>query len=265
MSRNAGTLHPITQQQVFHPAMTGPNQKTAPSFRPLYMQMKDMLIARLVSHDWPPGTLLPSEMALAKEYGVSQGTIRKALDAMAAERLVVRHQGRGTEVARHTSERALFQFWHIYGDDGDRRLPTSRVLDSGRGRADAEEAAALDIRRGEAVVRIARVRDLGGRPTLLERITVPAERFPGIEQHGVNLPNAIYEFYQREYNVTVHRADEELRAVAATREDAEHLNIAEGSPLLEIRRKAMDLGNRPVELRVSHCLTTHHHYVNKLV
>ena len=245
--------------------MTGHDQTTAPSFRPLYMQMKDMLTARLASGDWPPGTLLPSETALAKQYGVSQGTIRKALDAMASERLLVRHQGRGTEVARHTSERALFQFWHIYGEDGDRRLPTSHVLDCRRGRANAEDAVSLGIRRGEPVVRIVRVRDLGGRPTLLERITLPAERFPGIEQNGVDLPNAIYEFYQREYGVTVHRADEELRAVPATAEDAGYLDVAEGAPLLEIRRTAIDLANRAVELRVSHCLTTHYHYLNQLV
>lgn len=237
----------------------------APAFRPLYLQMKETLTQRLAAGEWLPGALLPSETALAREYGVSQGTIRKALDAMAAERLVVRHQGRGTEVARHTSERSLFQFWHLYGSDGERQLPTSRVLQCRRGRARIAEAEALALERGAAVVRIFRLRYLGGRPTLLEWIAVSAERFPGLERFGPRLPNAVYELYQREYRVTVQRASEELRAVAANAEDANHLGIAEGAPLLEIRRTAIDLENQPVEMRVSRCNTAHHHYLNELV
>lgn len=245
--------------------MTSAGNANAPAFRPLYLQMKETLTQRLAAGEWLPGALLPSETALAREYGVSQGTIRKALDAMAAERLVVRHQGRGTEVARHTSERSLFQFWHLYGSDGRRQLPTSRVLECRRGRARSAEAETLNLERGAPVVRIFRLRYLGNRPTLLEWITVSAERFPGLERFGQRLPNAVYELYQREYRVTVQRASEELRAVAADADDARHLGIELGAPLLEIRRTAIDLENQPVEMRVSRCDTAHHHYLNELV
>ena len=72
--------------------MTESNQQESPTLHPLYQQVRRMLVDRLASGDWSPGELLPSETALAQLYGVSQGTIRKALDTMAAERLVVRHQ-----------------------------------------------------------------------------------------------------------------------------------------------------------------------------
>ena len=114
--------------------MTGNGRKPGqdavltPAYRPLYLQIREAFTRRMASGDWSPGMLLPSEMALAQEYGVSQGTIRKALDAMAADRMIVRHQGRGTEVARHDDERALHQFFHIVGHDGRRQLPVSSIL-----------------------------------------------------------------------------------------------------------------------------------------
>ena len=245
--------------------MTAEESQLPPAYRPLYMQIREALTRRLASGDWPPGVLLPSETALAQEYGVSQGTIRKALDAMAADRLVVRYQGRGTEVARHNDERSLFQFFHIYGEDGQRRLPTSRVLACSRGRARQDEAAALGLRRGMPVVRIYRVRDLNDRPAMTEMVTVPAELFPELEHLGTEMPNAIYELYQRHYRISVQRAVERLYAVAADAEDAKLLDVEPGTPLLEIRRTAMDLENRPVEYRVSRCLTKHQHYLNELV
>lgn len=245
--------------------MSAEEPRLSPAYRPLYMQIREALTQRLASGDWPPGVLLPSETALAQEYGVSQGTIRKALDAMAADRLVVRHQGRGTEVARHNDERSLFQFFHIYGNDGERRLPTSRILECSRGRARQDEADALELRAGAPVVRVFRVRDLNERPAMTEWITVSADLFPGLEREGRELPNAIYEFYQRQYRVTVQRAVERVYAVGADERDAELLGVDVGTPLLEIRRVAFDLEHRPVELRLSRCLTTHQHYLNDLV
>lgn len=241
-----------------HPSLT-------PAYRPLYQQIREALTRRLASGDWSPGVILPSETALAQEYGVSQGTIRKALDAMAADHLVVRHQGRGTEVARHNDERSLFQFFHIYGEDGQRRLPTSRVLRCSRAKANRDEAAALNVHKGTMVVRIYRVRDLNERPAMTELVTVPAELFPDLELLGKEVPNAIYELYQRRYAISVQRAVEQLYAVAANSKDATLLNVQPGTPLLEIRRTAVDLENRSVEYRVSRCLTRHQHYLNELV
>ena len=239
-------------------------EQPSPTHQPLYQQVYRMLLDRLASGDWSPGELLPSETALAQLYGVSQGTIRKALDTMAAERLVVRHQGRGTEVAKHDSERSLFQFWHLYDEDGSRRIPSSKVLECVRTTARAGEARQLNLRRGAPVVRIRRCRYIDGRARIIERITLPAERFPGIESHGKALPNTLYALYQKQYRVTIQTAIEKLRAVKADQNDAESLGIEPTTPLLEIERVALDLEDEPVELRVSRCETNQIHYKNIL-
>lgn len=244
--------------------MTESNQQESPTLHPLYQQVRRMLVDRLASGDWSPGELLPSETALAQLYGVSQGTIRKALDTMAAERLVVRHQGRGTEVAKHDSERSLFQFWHLYGEDGTRQIPSSKVLKCTRTTARAGEARLLSIKRGAPVIRIGRCRYINDQPLIIEWITLPAERFPGIENYGKDLPNTLYSLYQKHYRVTIQTAVEKLRAVTADRRDAEPLGIKAGAPLLEIERVALDLEDEPVELRMSRCDTQSLHYRNVL-
>ena len=244
--------------------MKQPQLIQPPSPQPLYEQVRRLLVERLTAGDWGPGELLPSEAALAKVYGVSQGTVRKAVDAMAAERLVVRHQGRGTEVAKHTSERSLFQFWHLYSDNGDRQIPTSDTLKCERRKAPARDATLLGIAAGEPVVRINRCRYVKKSPVLIEWITVPAERFPGIERYGHELPNTLYALYQIKYQVTIQSAVENLKAVASNARDERYLKLAPGTPLLEIQRIAFDLENRPVELRTSRCSTQHLHYRNVL-
>lgn len=232
-------------------------------FRPLYKQIKDSIIQQLVSGDWRPGDKLPSEFELAARYGVSQGTVRKALDELTAQNLLVRQQGRGTFVATHNPHRALFHFFHLVGRDGSRQLPTSRVLSCTTRRATREEEGRLDLRPGNQVIQIDRIREMAGRPAIVERIVVSAKRFSGLtgkSQHG--LPNTLYELYEEEYGVTIYQAEEHLRAVAATEREAELLGIAPGHPLQEIDRLAMSIDRKPVEWRVSHCLTTEHRYVS---
>src|SRR5688500_8333636 len=87
-------------------------------FRPLYRQVKDVLVGRIASGAWRAGDAIPSEFEIAAELATSQGTVRKALDEMTAERLVVRRQGRGTFVARHDDARILFQFFKLVPDEG---------------------------------------------------------------------------------------------------------------------------------------------------
>ena len=244
--------------------MSQSKRTPAPSPQPLYEQVRRLLVERLAAGDWGPGELLPSEAALALSYGVSQGTVRKAVDAMAAERLVVRYQGRGTEVAKHNSERSLFQFWHLYSDEGNREIPTSDTLECERLNAPAREAKLLDIKVGVPVVRIHRCRYVKKTPVLIEWITLPADRFPGIEQYGHELPNTLYALYQKKYQVTIQRAVENLKAIASGGSEEVHLKLELGTPVLEIQRIAYDLENRPVELRISRCSTRHLHYRNVL-
>lgn len=235
-------------------------------FRPLYAQVKDLLVQRLVAGAWRPGEALPSEFSLAAELKVSQGTVRKALDDLAAQNLVVRQQGRGTFVATHTPQRALFHFFHLVGDDGARALPSHRVLSLGSAKATKAEIASLGLRAGATVTRLKRLRMLGGRVAIVESITLPGALFPRFaERLADGLPNELYRFYEENYGVTVARAVERLKAVTASAEEAKWLGLRTGSPLLEIDRIAYSLDGRAVELRVSRCDTGHHHYLSEIV
>ena len=238
----------------------------APGFRPLYAQVKDLLVQRLVAGAWRPGEALPSEFSLAAEFKVSQGTVRKALDELAAQNVVVRQQGKGTFVATHTPQRALFHFFHLVGDDGARAMPSHRVLSLRNANATKAEAECLQIKAGAAVIRLKRLRQLGGRDAIAERIVLPGAFFPGlVEKMGEELPNEVYRYYEEVYGVTVARAVEKLKSVAATAEEARWLGLKVGAPLLEIDRIGYGLDGKPVEWRVSRCDTARHHYVSEVV
>ncbi len=237
-----------------------------PGYRPLYQQVKDLLRRRIVDGTWRPDEVLPSEGRLAAEFGVSQGTVRKALDELAAQKLVVRRQGRGTFVAAHSPDTALFHFFHLVDEAGERQMPESDVLDCRKGIAGPAEMKALQLAPGALVLRIDRRRSIGGVPTIVERIAVPQALFPDLDAPGEQeLPNTLYDLYQKRYGVTVGQTTERLRAVAATPEEAAQLDVEPGTPLLEIDRIARDLDDRPVEWRLSRCLTDRLAYLSELI
>jgi len=236
--------------------------RAALGFRPLYRQVKDVLVRRIAEGVWAPGGALPSEPDIAADLGVSHGTVRKALDELAAENLVVRRQGKGTFVARHDEERILFQFFKLIPDSGERRFPDSRILGVEVREASAEAARVLNLSKGAKTVALERVRSLADKVCILERIVLPKALFPGIEKR--DLPNNLYALYRAEFGVTIARATERLKAVAATRREAKHLGVAPGAPLLAIDRTALAIDGAPVEWRVSLCRTDAFHYLSDL-
>jgi GntR family transcriptional regulator len=231
----------------------------SPRYRPLYQQVYDYLVKQIAAGEWGPGESLPSEQALAGRLHVSQGTVRKALDALAADSLIDRRQGKGTYVAEHTQERALFRFFRMARPGGVRALPTSTGDILKRRAARPAEVAKLVLKPGAEVYEVSRVRLMDGEPAVLEKIILPAALFPGLEKHEP-LPNALYALYQREYGVNIVSTEEELRADAARKDDCRRLKLAPGAPLLHIDRVAVSLEGTRVEWRSSRCDTTHFVY-----
>jgi GntR family transcriptional regulator len=231
----------------------------SPRYRPLYQQVYDYLVKQIAAGEWGPGESLPSEQALAGRLNVSQGTVRKALDTLAADSLIDRRQGKGTYVAEHTQERALFRFFRMARPGGVRALPTSTGDVLKRRAARAADLARLALKPGAEVYDVTRVRHMDGEPAVLEKIVLPAALFPGLEKHDP-LPNALYALYQREYGVNIVSTEEELRADAARKEDCRRLKLAPGAPLLHIERVAVSLEGTRVEWRTSRCDTTHFVY-----
>lgn len=227
--------------------------------KPLYAQVRDRLVKRMVEGEWGPGAALPSEMELARQLGVSQGTVRKALDAMTADNLLVRRQGRGTFVAGLEDSRILFQFFRLVPDPGTPEFPVSEVLSRASGKAEMEEAGRLEIAPGDPVYRIERLRLLAGEPALVETITLPSARFPGFAEIDP-VPNNVYRLYADRWGITIASSQEKLKAAPASKQDARLLGCEPGEPLLVISRLALDLAERPAELRTSRCLTRSVHY-----
>jgi GntR family transcriptional regulator len=227
-------------------------------FKPLYRQVRERLTRRIADGEWRAGDMVPSEQQIAAEMGVSQGTVRKALDDMTAAKLLVRRQGRGTFVATHDESRILFQFFKLQLDEGGRVFPESEVIAVSRADASGDEAMKLEIATGEPVIRIRRVRSLAGRRVIVETIVLPGALFDGIDDGTV--PNNLYDTYARRFGVTVSGGEETLKAVRAEAADARDLGVAENAPLLRIDRVAISLEGRPVEWRVSLCDTTAMHY-----
>ena len=229
----------------------------------LYEQVRARLIEGISAGRWRPGEALPSESALANSHRVAIGTIRKAVDSLVAEGALVRHQGKGTFVTQHDGGRLMFHFFHIVGRSGARSYPEVETISFRRDRAESQAARALGIAPHDKVIRIRNVLSLEGHPRILDDITLPAALFPGLsEKIFLARGNTIYHLYQSRYGINVLRTDERLRAVIAGSDDARHLRVEAGSPLLEIRRVALTFRDRPVELRISRVDTTDHDYHN---
>src|SRR5438105_6519655 len=246
--------------------MSSQSPAAAPLYRPLYLQTKELLIKSLAAVEWRPGETIPSELELAARFGVSQGTVRKALDALAADNLVVRRQGKGTFVATHTEEKvSTFRFLRIRRNDGVDEYPTSRLIDVRRGRASAEVARALELKTGDAVMTLRRLLEYSGEPAVLDEIVVPAQLFKGLTRGKVErYRGSIYGLFETQFGVRIVRAREKLSAVAAEAARASLLRVPAGTPLLAVDRVTYTFGDKPVEWRRGLCSTKNHHYLNDL-
>src|SRR5262245_42849363 len=210
---------------------------SAPTFSPLYRQIKALLVQSLGAGEWRPGAAIPSETELAGRYGVSQGTVRKAIDELAAEHILVRRQGKGTFVATHHEQRQLFRFLRLVPFEGTLEYPDTRLLECRRTRAAADLARLLDLKAGDGIVYLRRLLIFQEAATVLDEISLPAALFKGLtptkyEEHK----GSLYRLFETEFGTRMIRADERLRAVAADAATAELLTVREGTPLLCVER-----------------------------
>ena len=238
---------------------------TAPAFSPLYQQIKVLLTRSLQGGEWRPGELIPSETELAARFKVSQGTVRKAIDELADENLLVRHQGRGTFVATHAEQTVRFRFLRLAPDNGTTGGMARRFIDCRRQRAPADVARALALKAGDATVQVRRVLSFEGRPVVLDDIWLPGQAFKGLTAERLGeYKGPMYRLFESEFGVRMIRADEKLRAVAADAEAAALLDVAPGAPLLSVERLSFTYGDRPLELRRGLYNTSAHYYRNEL-
>ena len=236
-----------------------------PAFSPLYQQIKGLITRSLQGGEWLPGQAIPSEHELAARFRVSQGTVRKAVDELAAENLLVRRQGKGTFVATHAEERTQYRFLRLRADSGATAVLQRRLLDCRRLRAPADIARPLGLKSGDAVVEIRRVLLSEGVPVVLDDIFLPGALFKGMSAERLSeWKGPMYRLFEAEFGVRMIRADEKIRAVAADAEAAAALALPPGAPLLSVERVSYTYGDKAVELRRGLYRTDGHHYRNEL-
>jgi len=249
----------------------GPGSGTAlgtPAFSPLYQQIKVLILQSLQAGEWKPGESIPSEMDLAARFRVSQGTVRKAIDELAAENLVVRRQGKGTFVATHAEQHVQYRFLKLMPDSGDANSagPAQRdIIDCKRLRATADIARALALRPGDAVLQVRRILAFAGVPTILEDLWLPGGPFKGLTAERLaDYHGPMYAMFEAEFGLRMVRAEERIRAVTPDEAQCALLNVVPGTPLLSVERTAYTYNDVPMELRRGLYRTDTHHYRNEL-
>lgn len=242
-----------------------PMTQESPTFSPLYRQIKSLILQALEAGEWRPGQAIPSEQELAARFNVSQGTVRKAIDEMAAENLLVRKQGKGTFVASHNDPRALFRFLRLVPMDGDLTHPQSVPLDCWRAKAGQEASRMLGIEQGAPIIILRRLLKFGAKPVVVDEIYLPGEIFQGLSMEVLQGWNgSLYSLFETRFGLRMIRAQERIRAVGADRSTSDALKVPEGTPLLSVERVTYTYGDKPVEWRRGLYSTAEHYYLNEL-
>lgn len=233
---------------------------------PLYRQIKRLITDALVTGEWAPGQPIPSEIELAQRYKVSQGTVRKAISELATQKLVVRHQGKGTFVASHSNEPTKFPFLKVAPDQGAINDVQAELLDFWRIKLDEASAANLSVPPGSTGWLIRRILSQEASETIYEEIRLPGKPFEVMEEALIKKHKCmLYSMYEAEFGVRILHVEERVKAVLVEGEIVDRLNLLDGSPLLRVDRVAFTYGDQPVELRRSYCNTSNHHYRNQII
>ncbi|XOV78525.1 MAG: GntR family transcriptional regulator [Aestuariibacter sp.] len=231
------------------------------TFQPLYKQVEEHVTQLIVEQRWKPGDMLPNEFQLADEFGVSQGTVRKALNSLTQSKILTRRQGVGTFVSEHTGSQALYRFFPLVEDGKAPELPKAEILSFGIcANPPAEVNEHLNLQPNESVILLSRKRLLEDAVCLLEDIYLPEKYFPGFTTME-DVPHTLYHFYQLHFNLTVHKTTDRIKAVLASTSDAELIGVDSGSPLLLFTRLTQSLEGKLIEYRINRCRSDNYHYL----
>jgi len=234
--------------------------QTGLSFQPLYMQVEEHVKQLIVEQRWKPGEILPNEFKLAEELGVSQGTVRKALNGLTGTKILTRRQGVGTFVSEHTNQHSLYRFYPIIRDGKTPELPKAELLSLTLIKAPKNVVSAFGAKANMKVFEVLRRRILNNEFCIFEKIYLPYVYFRELE--GLeDLPHTLYHFYQTQFNLTVQDTTDRIKADIASAQDAKLLGIHIGEALLEVERIAHSIDGKIIEFRISRCRSDKYHYL----
>jgi GntR family transcriptional regulator len=215
-----------------------------------YASLAQALRARVIAGEWSPGSALPAESQLATEHGVALGTMRRALELLAEEGFFERIDGKGTFVRQGLSGATMLRFFRFDGGTGE--VPVSRILQRSRVNAPAAVSRVLGIGTGEPVLRLHRLRLMGGQPRLFEELWLPLDLFEPLAEDDLSTwDDLLYPMFARRVQVHVHRALDDIGFAQLSATQARHLGLPAGHPCAQVQRSAYDLTGRCVELRIT--------------
>jgi len=217
--------------------------------RPLYLQVRDALIQRIVNGEWKPGAGIPNETDLARDFEISVGTVRRALETLEGEHVLTRKQGRGTFVNDQTRDAFVSRFQSIRTQDGKPLIGDSRTIDVVEAPANDDERRCLDLGAHEPVYRVRRVHLYEGRPFMAEKLSLPVGLFPGLLEKGIEHPIVVL---AQRYGIFLGRGNERISIAPTPAGIANTLGVAPNAPVLLLDRLLLTVDGRPVEWRVTH-------------
>ena len=232
---------------------------------PLYVEVKKKITQSLIQGEWGPGEAIPSEIELANIYNVSQGTVRKAIDDLSAESILVRRQGKGTYVATHNEENIQLRFLRLTSQFGLNEKLDNQLISFSKEKATNKLAKILNINPSSTIISVTRILTFNENPLILDVIKIPAQSFRGLTAEMIVENNgSMYRMYETDFGVRMLRADEKILAITANSETASHLKVQENHPLLSVERISYTYKNKPLEWRLGLCVTDNHFYRSEL-
>ena len=232
---------------------------------PLYVEVKKKITQSLIQGEWGPGEAIPSEIELANIYDVSQGTVRKAIDDLSAESILVRRQGKGTYVATHNEENIQLRFLRLTSQFGLNEKLDNQLISFSKEKATNKLAKILNINPSSTIISVTRILTFNEKPLILDVIKIPAQSFRGLTPEMIVENNgSMYRMYETVFGVRMLRADEKILAITANSETASHLKVQENHPLLSVERISYTYKNKPLEWRLGLYVTDNHFYRSEL-
>jgi len=233
--------------------------------QPLYEEVKKKITESLIQGEWKPGEVIPSEVELACKYNVSQGTVRKAIDELSAESILIRRQGKGTYVATHNEENIQLRFLRLTSNLGLKEKLDNQLVAFSKEKATNKLAKILNINPASTILSLKRILTFNEKPLILDVIKIPAQSFRGLTaEMVVQKKGSMYRMYETDFGVRMLRADEKIKAISANFDAASLLNVKENSPLLSVERLSYTYDNKPLEWRLGLCITDNHYYRSEL-
>ncbi|MEA4884712.1 MAG: GntR family transcriptional regulator [Clostridia bacterium] len=217
----------------------------------LYQQIYSIWRQRIESAEFKPGDRIPTERELCEAYGVSQITVRQAIQMLVKDGLLVRRPRTGTHVAQRKFSQQLMQLTSFSEDMRSRGLiPGGHLVSVAEEEADALVAEKLKMPEGSTVVRIERLRTAEDDPIAIEIFRMSSALCPGLVNDRLD-GTSLYDLLSKKYQVDLAWAEQSFESSLATAHEAPMLGIKRGAPVLRVERLSFDSIHRPVEYTTS--------------